>query len=97
MSAPLREFVRDLPDSPGIYKFLNADDKLIYVGKAKSLKKRVTSYFNKDSGHNQKTRKLIRPISLGVMFAKRGWVELEVCDEKNKTHKLKPLPLIVSM
>ena len=52
---PLREFVRDLPDSPGIYKFLNTEDKLIYVGKAKSLKKRVSSYFNKDSGHNQKT------------------------------------------
>ena len=59
---PLREFVRDLPDSPGIYKFLNTEDKLIYVGKAKSLKKRVSSYFNKDSGHNQKTRKLISEI-----------------------------------
>ena len=63
MNTPLREFARDLPDSPGIYKFLNADRKLIYVGKAKSLKKRVSSYFNKDSGHNQKTRKLISEIS----------------------------------
>lgn len=51
-----------LPDSPGVYKFFNENQKLIYVGKAKSLKKRVASYFNKSSNHNRKTIKLVSEI-----------------------------------
>lgn len=51
-----------LPDQPGIYKYFNEDHELIYVGKAKSLKKRVASYFVKGSGLNHKTRKMVREI-----------------------------------
>ena len=47
-----------LPDQPGIYKFYNAERTLIYVGKAKNLKNRVSSYFNKSKGANRKTRKM---------------------------------------
>jgi excinuclease ABC subunit C len=43
----LQYTVANLPDSPGVYQFLNDEGKIIYVGKAKSLKKRVSSYFNK--------------------------------------------------
>ena len=46
-----------LPDKPGIYKFYNTDNKLIYVGKAKNLKKRVTSYFTKKGHYNRKTQR----------------------------------------
>lgn len=61
MDAP-KEQAASLPDSPGIYRFYNTDDVLIYVGKAKSLKKRVASYFNKQSQYNAKTEKLVSEI-----------------------------------
>ena len=43
--AGLKEKVSLLPESPGVYQFLGADGKVIYVGKAKNLKRRVSSYF----------------------------------------------------
>ncbi len=62
MSNALKEKVASLPDSPGIYRFYDRDEVLIYVGKAKSLKKRVGSYFNKQSQYNRKTEKLVSEI-----------------------------------
>jgi len=58
----LKELVKTLPDKPGVYQYFNASDEIIYVGKAKNLKKRVTSYFNKihDSG---KTNVLVKNIA----------------------------------
>jgi len=58
----IKERLALLPDAPGIYKFLDGESKLIYVGKAKSLKKRVSSYFNKQSQYNRKTEKLVSEI-----------------------------------
>jgi excinuclease ABC subunit C len=58
----LKQQVGSLPDSPGIYRFYDADRILIYVGKAKSLRKRVASYFNKQSQYNRKTEKLVSEI-----------------------------------
>jgi len=51
--------VKSLPDKPGVYLFKNKDNKIIYVGKAKSLKKRVSSYFMK-SEIDKKTNEIKR-------------------------------------
>src|SRR5688572_19657368 len=58
----LKEVVSRLPESPGVYRFYNEDDELIYVGKAKSIRKRVSSYFNKQTGVNRKTLRLVSEI-----------------------------------
>jgi len=58
----LLDKARLLPDIPGVYKYYDATGKIIYVGKAKSLKKRVSSYFTGNQ-HNGKTKVLISRIT----------------------------------
>lgn len=48
----------DLPNSPGVYKFLSSKNKILYVGKSKNLKKRVKSYFQKEQ--NKKIANMIK-------------------------------------
>ncbi|WP_436514828.1 excinuclease ABC subunit UvrC [Ekhidna sp. To15] len=61
-----QRFSRDeylkLPDKPGVYKFLDDEGTIIYVGKAKKLKKRVSSYFTKANLDNRKTYRLVSEI-----------------------------------
>lgn len=53
--------IQTLPDSPGVYQYFDKDGKILYVGKAKNLKKRVASYFTKNHD-NYKTSVLVRKI-----------------------------------
>ncbi|KUJ61528.1 excinuclease ABC subunit C [Flavobacteriaceae bacterium CRH] len=53
--------IQTLPDNPGVYQYYDKDDKILYVGKAKNLKKRVSSYFNKIHD-TRKTNVLVRKI-----------------------------------
>lgn len=62
MKEELHPIIQSLPNKPGVYQFFDKKGDIIYIGKAKNLKKRVSSYFNKnhDSG---KTRVLVRKIA----------------------------------
>ena len=59
---PLKEQVALLPLEPGVYQFLDRTGTVIYVGKAKSLRKRVSSYFMQNKEHPPKVRVLVRQI-----------------------------------
>ena len=53
--------VSTLPDTPGVYQYYDKNGQLLYIGKAKNLKKRVASYFNK-THDNARTRILVKQI-----------------------------------
>ena len=59
----LEPIVKHLPQKPGVYQFLNDQEKIIYVGKAKNLKKRVSSYFAKINSISGKVQMLVRKIA----------------------------------
>ena len=61
MPTPLELQIKTLPNSPGVYQYFDKEDVIIYVGKAKNLKKRVSSYFTKNH-ENGKTRILVKKI-----------------------------------
>ena len=58
---PIDLQLKTLPNNPGVYQFYDSADKILYVGKAKNLKKRVSSYFNKNHEYG-KTRVLVKKI-----------------------------------
>ena len=61
MTAELKLQIQILPNEPGVYQYYDIDNKILYVGKAKNLKKRVSSYFTKNH-ENGKTAVLVKKI-----------------------------------
>lgn len=59
----IKSILQTLPDKPGIYQYFDEKGNIIYIGKAKNLKKRVSSYFNKDTFEQGKTGVLVRKIA----------------------------------
>ncbi len=60
--ADIKALVAALPHSPGVYQYFDKEGKIIYVGKAKDLKKRVSSYFVQGKNHSSKVVVLVRQI-----------------------------------
>ena len=84
----LKIISKNLPSNPGVYQFFDSKNNIIYIGKAKNLKKRVNSYFSKQN-HTGKTNKLISNIS----FIKHILVKTEsdaLLLENNLIKKYKP-------
>ena len=55
--------IKNLPNQPGVYQYFDAEGTLIYVGKAKNIKKRVSSYFVNEDRHTRKTKLLVKQIT----------------------------------
>ena len=84
----LKGIVANLPEKPGIYQYLNAEGTIIYVGKAKNLKKRVYSYFSKEHEPG-KTRVLVSKIA-DIRYIVVNTEEDALLLENNLIKKYKP-------
>lgn len=84
----LKGIVSNLPERPGIYQYLNAEGTIIYVGKAKNLKRRVYSYFSKDH-ESGKTRVLVSKIA-DIRYIVVNSEEDALLLENNLIKKYKP-------
>lgn len=84
----VKGIVLNLPESPGIYQYLNAEGVIIYVGKAKNLKRRVSSYFNREHEPG-KTRVLVSKIA-DIRYIVVNSEEDALLLENNLIKKYKP-------
>jgi excinuclease ABC, C subunit len=88
ISEYLKGIVLNLPENPGIYQYLNTEGHIIYVGKAKNLKRRVSSYFNKEHEPG-KTRVLVSKIA-DIRYIVVNTEEDALLLENNLIKKYKP-------
>mgnify|MGYP003551859237 CR=1 FL=1 len=84
----LKPIVQSLPEKPGCYQYLNTNGQVIYVGKAKNLKRRVSSYFIKEQ-QTYKTKLLVKQIAdIKYIVVNSEWDALLL--ENNLIKKYKP-------
>lgn len=80
--------VSSLPRKPGVYQYFDENGKILYVGKAKSLKSRVSSYFNRDTQHGAKITMLVKRIAdIKVLVVESEWDALLLENNLIKKHQ----------
>lgn len=83
----LKPIITSLPDQPGVYQYFDEEGTILYVGKAKNLKKRVSSYFHKEHD-NAKLNLLVRKIdSINYIVVKTEWDALLLENSLIKKHQ----------
>ena len=87
-AARIAAYLKTLPDAPGVYRMLNAAGDVLYVGKAKSLKKRVASYA-KSGGHNERIARMIAETA-EMLFVTTASETEALLLESNLIKRLKP-------
>ena len=85
----IAQFLKTLPNSAGVYQYYDKEDKILYVGKAKNLKRRVSSYFHKEHTDYGKTRVLVSKIERIAYIVVASEVDALLL-ENNLIKKLQP-------
>ena len=85
----IAQFLKTLPNSAGVYQYYDKEDKILYVGKAKNLKRRVSSYFHKEHTDYGKTRILVSKIERIAYIVVASEVDALLL-ENNLIKKLQP-------
>jgi excinuclease ABC subunit C len=86
--ARIQAYLKALPDSPGVYRMVDARGEVLYVGKAKSLRKRVASYA-KSGGHNERISRMIAETAEMIFLTTASETEALLL-ESNLIKRLKP-------
>jgi excinuclease ABC subunit C len=86
--ARIQAYLKTLPDAPGVYRMMDAKGQVLYVGKAKSLKKRVASYA-KSGGHTERIARMIHETA-EMLFVKTASETEALLLESNLIKRLKP-------
>ena len=89
MSKKLNKLIAKAPATAGIYKFLNDKKEVIYIGKAKNIKKRLQSYFRKSAKHGTKTTKMLEQSELVEWVETNNEVEALILED-NLVKTLQP-------
>jgi excinuclease ABC subunit C len=87
--APQKSFLKTLPKTPGVYEFFNSAGEILYVGKAKNLKSRVSQYFLKSTTEPPKTQHLVPQIASVKTIGTRSEFEALLLEAK-LIHEYRP-------
>lgn len=84
----LRQKANDLPLQPGVYLMMDKTGRVIYVGKAKKLKNRVSQYFQDTASHNEKTRRMVSQVDhFDTIFVRTEFEALVLENSLIKRHQ----------